>query len=69
MFRPKETEASAGGEDPHEKKEKRKPLFAKSHRAGSDGGARLAEELKRMNALLEVIQGNQQRIEVGEGGS
>lgn len=68
MFRPKETGASAGGEDAHEKMEKRKPLFTKTHRVGSDGGARLAEELKRMNALLEVIHGNQQRIEVGKGG-
>lgn len=44
MFRPKETGASAGGEDAHEKMEKRKPLFTKTHRVGSDGGARLAEE-------------------------
>ena len=69
MFRPKETGASASGDDSNEKREKRKPLFTKTHRVGSDGGARLAEELKRMNALLEVIQGNQQRIEVEEGGS
>ena len=44
MFRPKETGASAGGEDAHEKMEKRKPLFTKTHRVGSDGGARLADE-------------------------
>ena len=67
MFRPKEIGPSAS-EDPSGKKERRKPLFTKTHRMASDGGARLMEELKRMNALLEAIQSNQQRIEVGEGG-
>lgn len=65
MFRPKETGASANGEESSGKKEKRKPLFTKTHRMASDGSGRLTEELKRMNALLEAIQSNQQRIEVG----
>lgn len=67
MFRPKEAGTSANGEDSSGKKERRKPLFTKTHRMGSDGSVRLMEELKRMNSLLETIQGNQRRIEVGEG--